>query len=365
MTKHFFRIITFAILAGMCMITMSMNKKVELKEVAKSEQLWTGVAVSHQGRIFVCYPRWSLATTVSAAEITQTGEVKPFPDKSWNKWQPSTITAKAEKPQDHFLCVQGVYCDSRNNLWILDTGNPFLMGVVKGGAKLLKIDLKTNRVVRKYTFDDSAAPQSCYLNDVRIDYKKGAAFLTDSGTGAIIVMNLASGKSRRCLANHPSTKSENVVITIDGKKWLRPNGEAPQIHADGLALDNKGEYLYYHSLTGRSLYRIKTDFLLDSSLGEAQLAEKVEFIGKTGTADGIEFGPDGKLYLTSLDDMAIKRYTPGTPISKLEIFVQDQRLIWVDSLSITPDGILYASTSQIHLGLSPKNPYMIFKTKLF
>ena len=364
MTKHFFRIITFAILTGMCMITIGMNKKIELKEVAKSRQQWTGVAVSHEGRIFVNYPRWSPATTISAAEITPTGEVKPFPDENWNKWQPAAITEKAAKPQDQFLCVQSVYCDSRNYLWILDTGNPFLMGVVKDGPKLLKIDLKTNRVVRKYTFDDSAAPQSSYLNDVRIDYKKGAAFLTDSGTGAIIVMNLATGKSRRCLANHPSTKSENVVITIDGKKWLRPNGEAPQIHADGLALDNKGEYLYYHPLTGRNLYRIKTVFLLDSSPGEAQLAGKVELIGKTGTADGIEFGPDGKLYITSLDDKAIKRYTPGTPISKLEIFVQDERLIWVDSLAITPDGILYATTSQIHLGPSPKNPYMIFKTKL-
>ncbi len=34
----------------------------QLKEIARSDKLWTGVAVSREGRIFVNYPRWSPET---------------------------------------------------------------------------------------------------------------------------------------------------------------------------------------------------------------------------------------------------------------------------------------------------------------
>ena len=43
-------------------------------------------------------------------------------------------------------------------------------------------------------------------------------------------------------------------------------GKAPEVHADGIAFDKKGGWLYYHPLTGVTLYRIKTDHLRDETL---------------------------------------------------------------------------------------------------
>ena len=73
--------------------TPYVKPEVELVEVASSERLWTGVAVSKKGRIFVNYPRWSDDVTFSVGEINATGGAVPFPDEEWNTWDGSTASA--------------------------------------------------------------------------------------------------------------------------------------------------------------------------------------------------------------------------------------------------------------------------------
>jgi sugar lactone lactonase YvrE len=106
------------------------------------------------------------------------------------------------------------------------------------------------------------------------------------------------------------------------------------------------------------MYRIKTAWIRDFSLSEQELGEKVEVVAKTGIADGIEFGKDGNLYLTSLEHNAIRRFTPQ---GNIEVVVQDSALKWPDSFSITTGGDIYVTTSQLHLGQERTEPYRIFK----
>jgi sugar lactone lactonase YvrE len=322
-----------------------------LIEVASSNRLWTGVAVSKQGRIFVTYPRWSADIPFSVGEISESGQIVPFPNKVWNAWDASSA------PADHFICVQSVYVDSDDFLWVLDPASAYMGGVIPGGAKLLKVDLAANKVVKKILLDQTIAPSASYLNDIRVDTERQVAYITDSGLGALIIVDLKSGTGRRLLTGHHSTRSEDVVLTIGGSPW-RINGRAPQVHADGLALDMRGEYLYYQALTGRNLYRIETRYLRDPTVSERQLAMKVETLGETGAADGIVFGPDGYLYLTAIEDNAINMFTsPGM----VKTIVKDPRLLWPDSLARGPNGYLYVTTSQIHLGSDIAGPYRMFK----
>ena len=212
--------------------------KYELVEVAKSDQLWTGVAVSKNGRIFVNYPRWSPNISNSVCEIDSNRNPIPFPNEEWNSWD-------LKKPaKDYFICVQSVYIDKKNYLWILDTGLDVRNGIVENGPKLIKVDLQSNQVIQKIYFDNLSAPARSYLNDIRIDTDTQYAYITDSGLGAIIVINLKTEEIRRTLTNHKSTKAENIVLEIEGQKWNR------QIHSDGIALDPKCNYLYYQALTG-------------------------------------------------------------------------------------------------------------------
>jgi len=320
----------------------------ELVEVASSNYLWTGVAVSREGRIFVCYPRWSRPIQMSVAELENSVAPIPYPDNEWNNWSNGTTAF------DHFVCVQSVFIDKENSLWILDSGNPQLNGVIDRGAKLIKMDLSTNSVIN--VFELGFAETDTYLNDVRIDNTKGYAYITDSGKGKLCIVDIYSGERRIALYSHASTKAENIILTIEGISYARP------VHVDGLAIDPMGEYLYFQALRGRNLYRIHTNWLSirDTVLSENELSGKVEHVATSGASDGIEFGPDGNLYLTSIEANAIKRYIPGGGV---EMVIQDTRIKWPDSFAITADSTIYFTISQIHRISNPSGLFKLFKIK--
>ena len=73
-----------------------------------------------------------------------------------------------------------------------------------------------------------------------MDTTSGHAFITESGVGAIVVVD-ESSQTRRLLADHPSTKVEpGAEIVVDGMKIIDPKtGKAPEFHADGIAFDKE------------------------------------------------------------------------------------------------------------------------------
>ena len=332
----------------------------ELREVVSfPDQQVTGVGVSQRsGRVFVNFPYWSDDHGISVAEIVD-GKPRPFPNEEWNKPGPAG---------SHFICVQSVVVDDQDNLWILDPAAPKTKEIVKGGPKLVKVDLKTNQIAKTIPFGEEVALAKSYLNDVRIDTNANTAFITDSGIGAIVVVDLASGKARRLLADHKSTKVEpGTTITVDGKGLIdMEKNKPPQFACDGIALDTKTGYLYYHPLTGHTLYRIKTADLMNEKLTKTELETKVENVAQTPLTDGMLEAPDGSIYLTDIEGGAIVRWDPAA--KKIERVIADKRLLWPDSLSWGPGGELYVTASQIENmpkyngGKSTRTePYKLFK----
>jgi sugar lactone lactonase YvrE len=312
-----------------------------LEEVASfPDQQVTGVAVSTQGRIFVNFPFWSDGHTTSVAEVGSDGSVKPFPNEAWQ--------AQEGDPAKRWVCVQSVFIDDTDALWVLDTAAPMMESVVKGGPKLVKFDLASGEPVQTIHFPETVLPARSYLNDVRIDTTAQVAYVTESGLGAIFVVDLKSQKIRRLLAEHPAVKAEpEVELVVDGIKLIDPKtGHTPQIHSDGIELSPDCEWLYFHALTGRTLYRIRTSHLRDEDLPPEELAKKVEKIATTSAPDGMLTGKDGSVYLAAFETNAIERFDPKT--KKVEVVVTGKKLQWPDSMSWGPDGFLYVTISQIH-----------------
>ncbi len=340
----------FTVLSGCQSMAARQSDPITLEPIASSEAQWTGIAVADNDRIFVNYPRWSDNVPISVAELLD-GKPTPFPNRSMNAWKPG------KDPETHLICVQALYVDEKNRLWILDPANPLFKGVIPGGPKLLQVDLSTDRVVRTYRFDSEIAPEGSYLNDVRIDTQRDFAYITDSGEGALIALDLKKGDARRVLDDHRSTTSEDVVLTIGGSKWL-PEGTTPQVHADGIAYDPGADMVYYQALTGRTMYRIPGASLRQFQLSEDSVASTVETVGQTGASDGLIFGPDGKIYISALEHDAIFRTTPD---GEVETVVQSKAIAWPDSFSFGPSGQLYFTTARIHEGAAPKEPYGIYR----
>ena len=303
----------------------------------------TGVGVMSNGRIFVNFPRWSDDVDLSVAEILPGGYLEPFPDKTWNRWDDDA----RRRPGEHFVCVQSVITDERDHVWVLDPANPQFRGVVPGGPKLVHIDPSTGEVVRVYRFDAEIAPEKSYLNDVRIDLPARRAYITDSGLGALVVVNLESGESRRLLEEHPAMHAEEgVVPTIGGVALRDREGNVPQIHADGVAIDRAMNRVYVHALTAKRLYSLPTSVLDDFATSRDAVAAAVRDHGPTDITDGMLCDAKGRGYHTALEHDAITVWHGD--VGRMETIVSDPRLAWPDSLDWGGDGSLYVTTSLIH-----------------
>lgn len=330
------------------------NLNVALTPVATSSVLWTGVAVPKDGRVFATFPRMDTDTIPYSLAVVSGSNATPWPNAAWNLWDPSL------DPKTHFVSVQGLYLDSNNFLWVLDSASPQMRGVISGGAKLLKFDPTSGQLVQSVYFDNTTVYPGSYLNDVRVDATKNYAYISESGQGALIVVNLATGRVRRLLGSDPSTKSENLTLTVEGRVWRNASGQLPSVNVDGIALTPARDYLYYHATTARGLYRIGTQYLQDESLTASQLASHIEHVADTNPSDGMAFDPNGNLYLTDITENAVQRITPS---NQTQLVAQDTQLKWPDSYGIgASDGALYVTTSQLHIPRKQRiEPYRLFK----
>jgi sugar lactone lactonase YvrE len=313
----------------------------QLEKVASFDHQVTGVTASEQGRLFVNFPRWTEDTAVSVAELMPDGKLKTYPDEQWNSWR----NAKQDSltPGDKWVCVQSVVADKRGSLWVIDAGAPAQAQVVAGAPKLVKIDLASNTVAKVYPFGLDVAPQGSYLNDVRLSPDGKFAYITDSGTrGAIVVLNLETGKARRALDGAPSTQFEKgVQVKADGKPLQRPDGRGVQFSADGIALSPAGDSLYWQAVKGNTLYKIATADLQTGAL--ADLPGKVQKVGENGPADGLLMDATGQLYISSVEDHSIK-VRQG---SEVKVLLKDSDMVWPDTFTQGPDGTVYVTDSRI------------------
>ncbi len=391
-----------------------------------------GVTVSRHGRIFVNFARWGDEIPFTVAELID-GKAVAYPALPINDWPgrnlPNPNAFKDEAAdQTHFVSVQSVVVDPADRLWALDTGAPKLKNTVPGGAKLVCIDLATNQVVKTILLPPEVAGTNSYMNDVRFDLTVGnhgpqdpqtmvgsrpaadpnrpakdpsqptaertggqataagsgsgpeifgTAYITDSsseGPNAIIVVDLATGKSMRRLNQHSSVLSEDQFLMFAEAKpvYMTEPGKPPKavnFAADGIAISADGKTLYYCPINGTKLYAVSTDALRDKSKSDAQVAATVRIVTGKMPSDGMESDAAGNVYMTDPVTNSIHRWNPATGLT--ETLVHDPRLLWPDTMSVTDDGYLYVTANQLNRQPTMHNgqdlrvkPYVLFRLKI-
>jgi sugar lactone lactonase YvrE len=330
----------------------------------------TGVAVTPAGRIFVSLPYANFSTErhqATVVEVLPGGSTRPYPNAEWN-------VKAADRPiGDRFLNVQSVVLDSQGFLWALDTGSPKRAGIVLGGAKLVKIDPASDRVIGVVPIGAALTRSDSYPNDVRVDARRQIAYITDSAHGGIIVVDLRSGTARMTLADPypPAMVAERrTPPLIEDVRIAADDGTPLGLATDGLALSPEGDTLYVAArpLAGsRRLYSIATRDLRDTSLSAAELAGRLTDAGPAVVTDGIEIGPDGAIYYSDLERGAISRARPG---ALPEVVLRSPTLRWPDGMAFGPDRTLFVTVAQFHLlpGVNQGRdrsapPYLLLKTR--
>jgi len=331
----------------------------------------TGVSVAADGRIFINFPRWGDNVPYTVGEIRD-GRVLPYPDAAINKFDPA-------RPGETLSSVQSIVVDPANRLWILDTAAPGFAPPVAGGAKLVAVDLATNKVVKTIVLSSSTVLPTTYVNDVRFDLSKGRggiAYITDSsvsGPGGIIVVDLDSGESWRKLTGHPSTSPDPAFVpVVEGERLAaREQGKPPapfNVASDGIAVSADGATLYYCPLSSRHLYSVPTALLRDRSASEAAVAQAVVDLGEKGASDGLEADDKGRIYAGDYERNSVRqRQNDG----EWKTIAHDPRILWPDTLSVAADGYLYFTANQLHRQAQfhegqdlREKPYTLFRIKI-
>ncbi len=345
-----------------CMDTIADDRLIKVAE--SPDYQWNGVALTKTNRIFASFPRLYQDVTLSVAEILPNNSLQPIPGGDWNTFNPINSSENADK---RFVNVNAILTDSNDNLWVVDSG---MIGnkTFVNGSKLVQINLNTNTVQRIYSTSTLNPPTGFALNDVRIGSQY--AFLTESGLGSLVIINLENGQVRRVLDEDSSTKFvDPTVVRMEGRAILDEKGQPKQMQNNNLELTPDEKILYYKPSFSFNWFQISTDDLLNETLSASQLGDKVSTSWKTMPTGGTTMDDKGFIYLMDLERQAV--WQQSIIDGSWKLIVRDERIIWGDASDISNDGFLYIPMAQNNRISSFNNgtnqvekPFQMYKIKI-
>jgi hypothetical protein len=256
--------------------------------------------------------------------------------------------------------VLGFHADANGILWILDSAkstdraDPVNPRPATLHAKYVGWDTKTNTLFKVIDLEAVTLPQSQH-NDFAIDLKHGVLIDADEAIGensngvgntaALVITDIATGRSRRVLQGEP-----HVTPNIDPIRWDAQAGQPAaswglRVGVDGITLDKDQEWFYFAPLSGYEMYRVRMTDLLDTGLSDAQLSAKIEFYAHKPYNGGLTIDANNNLYLTEIGRHTIGIIAPDT--RQYREYVADPNMIWPDGVTYNSDGFMYSGAAQL------------------
>lgn len=281
--------------------------------VTRSSAQWTGVAVASGNRLFVSFPAWGKGYRFPLGEVVR-GEVRLFEPRM-----------RASQSKLVIRNAQSLKGGAGDLLWILDNANPDFRGIRPPGPRLLAVDVESGRLVVQYLFSEETFRKNSYFNDFCLEASGERAYVSDSGAGGIVMMDLKTGISRRFLDKAPQVMAETPRLVIQGAPFRITS------HVNGIALDPREEHLYFSALSGHTLYRLPLWVFRLSFTPDLIARALVEPQGAIPASDGMAFDHEGDLYLTGIETGEILRVRPH---QEAEPLVPGFSVSWPDSLAV-------------------------------
>lgn len=295
-------------------------------------QRWDAVLPLPDGRMLLETPRWLGNTGPQLVARAEDGTQSPWPDEQWNAPQGAAAT--------RLVNVAGIVRAASGMIWVLDNGVPKRDAPPQAAPKLLEIDPSTNTVRRTVAIDATALKPGSVLSGVAVH--DNTAYVADSGVGAILVIDLPSGTSRRFLDHHPALVATRQIETPAGT-MRDATGHPVAMDASMIAVSPDGTWIVVQPPSGY-LSRIATAIFFDPDVTPAAFEESVTQWFKTPTLGGMTIDNDGTLYWADVTTGSILSYTTGRIPRRL---ITDPRLKWPTTPGLDGHGHLYVAASEL------------------
>ena len=263
------------------------------------------------------------------------GQATPYPNEQLSK---------------SFEAIIGIHVTSDGTLWWLDMGSKDV------SPKLVGWDTKRNALKTVHTIPREVSVPNSFHQDFAIDEKRKRAYIADMSRGnlidesnpAIVVVDLETGASRRVLSGNKVFQPTNSSIIAEGKpmKMSDRDGHVHDIKLglNPITIDPDDEWVYFSTMTPGSVYRVPSAVLGDFSKSETEIEDRIDMYADKPSSDWIVAAKDDRVYFTNVDESAISIADQ----SGTKIWVQDERLIWPDGLSLASDGSVIVTVNQLN-----------------
>ena len=295
------------------------------------------VAVTSKGRVFATVHQFRRAEA-QLIEVTGPKSYRPWPDQTWNG-------AFGSGP-DVLNSVLGIRLDRQGRLWVLDNG----LGEPPQTPKLVAFSLADRKPVFRYDFPPETGPVGSFLNDLAVDAARGFVYIADPGGShepALVVVDVKNRSSRRFSAS-PTLQAEAVDVVVEDRivesRDQNGNVKPARVGVNPITLSADGETLYFGAMNGEIWYRVPARLLREGA-DDATIAAAITKAGVKPVSDGAATDAAGNHYFTDLNHNAISVLHPN---GHLDTLVEDDRLLWPDSLSFGEPGWLYIAVNQLH-----------------
>lgn len=293
-----------------------------------------------------------------SVRLLKSGEVEPFPDQAM-----STAAPEAAIPLD---ALETIKVGADGVAWMLDNGRRS-----ESVPKLVGWELGKGRLHRVIHLTAPALVTGSFCTDLALDPAGAFAYVADPANGqdaALIVIDLVTGLCRRVLHGEaavqpdpavqlpPSAVSGRLIRRIDGATTL------PRRGVEALAIDRKGEWLYFCALQSQAAHRVPPAKLRDAALSAPDLARAVERYAEIPATVSLAIDVKGNLYLGDLSGRGISIIDAKE--RQRRPLVSDARLLWPDGLAFGQDGKLYFFSPAKPLSSGGARPsYSLFRIR--
>lgn len=345
------------------------NEMVSSEAFLKLEKAAAGITYTSDKRLFITYhPFYN--PKIKIVERTADGDLVPFPNDAMQTAYDTE--GQLKNSDEYFNWVLSTRSDGNGILWILDSGQ----NEPRIPPKLVAWDLNTNQRKKVIELPKGVTLPESQHNDFAISTKHNLIVIADEGIArgpignkaALVVVNTQTGESRRILQGSSLVAPNLDMPMLMDKGTQYEKSVDLFIGVDGVVIDKEENLLYFTTVSGTKVYRIRMSDLADFSQSNKVLTSKAEVYAEKPMNGGLTIDSDNNLYLCEIGTRTIGIIPANT--RQYRAYTTNENMVWPDGINAGPDGYLYTSAAQVSFAGAfnagkqiNKAPYIIYRFK--